>query len=191
MQLSVKLYQAISVDRGANLDTIDMPLNNRLWIKSQTDLNAIVNRTDPGPGGFYDDLGTWSGQLRLVRNSGTYIGFSYNAAWPVAWWNHAASLYEAPLQIRYTSLDPEARYRLRVVYAGDSQRAKIKLAAGDPAIEVHPMIDKPSPMRPLEFDIPAAATAGGELLLTWRGEEGLGGNGRGTTVAEVWLLRRQ
>src|SRR5213082_399745 len=35
MQLSVPRYQAISVDRGANLDTIDMPLNNRGWLKQQ------------------------------------------------------------------------------------------------------------------------------------------------------------
>jgi len=32
MQLSVGRYQAISVDRGANLDTIDVPLNNRVWL---------------------------------------------------------------------------------------------------------------------------------------------------------------
>ena len=28
MQLSVPHYKAIAVDRGANLDTIDVPLNN-------------------------------------------------------------------------------------------------------------------------------------------------------------------
>src|SRR5205085_12171494 len=35
MQLSVPKYQAISVDRGANLDTIDMPLNSRVWLKRE------------------------------------------------------------------------------------------------------------------------------------------------------------
>jgi len=35
MQLSVERYKAISVGRGANLDTIDAPLNNRLWLKAQ------------------------------------------------------------------------------------------------------------------------------------------------------------
>ena len=29
MQLSVSLYKAIAVDRGATLDTLDYPLNNR------------------------------------------------------------------------------------------------------------------------------------------------------------------
>ncbi len=35
MQLSVERYKAIAVGRGANLDTIDMPLNNRLWLKQR------------------------------------------------------------------------------------------------------------------------------------------------------------
>ena len=35
MQLSVPKYKAIAVDRGANLDTIDYPLNSRFWLKEQ------------------------------------------------------------------------------------------------------------------------------------------------------------
>ena len=71
MQLSVPLYDAIAVDRGANLDTLDVPLNDRLWLRDQLErirllgneedrlraIEAIVHRTDPGPYGFYDDLG--------------------------------------------------------------------------------------------------------------------------------------
>ena len=71
MQLSVDRYQAIDVGRGANLDTIDVPLNDRLWLKSRfaairkldkeearlREIKAIVDWTDPGPGGYYDDLG--------------------------------------------------------------------------------------------------------------------------------------
>jgi hypothetical protein len=49
---------------------------------------------------------------------------------------------------------------------------------------------KPSPIQPLEFDLPTEATANGELTLTWTREPGLGGNGRGCQVAEVWLIRR-
>ena len=43
---------------------------------------------------------------------------------------------------------------------------------------------------PLEFDIPREATAGGSLSLKWFGTPGLGGNGRGNQVAEVWLIRQ-
>jgi hypothetical protein len=47
------------------------------------------------------------------------------------------------------------------------------------------------PFRPLEFDIPPAATAGGNLELTFSKEPGLAGNGRGLEIGEVWLIRKQ
>jgi hypothetical protein len=34
------------------------------------------------------------------------------------------------------------------------------------------------------------ATQTGELTLTWHGEPGRGGNGRGCQVAEVWLTKK-
>ncbi|HQR33139.1 MAG TPA: glycoside hydrolase family 20 zincin-like fold domain-containing protein, partial [Blastocatellia bacterium] len=84
MQLSVEKYQAIGVGRGANLNTIDFPLNNRLWLKQrfneirkveteaerQKQLAEIVDWTNPGPGGFYDDLGNLTRQPHLVRGPG-------------------------------------------------------------------------------------------------------------------------
>ena len=85
MQLSVEKYQAIDVGRGANLDELDVPLNNRVWLKNRfaelrklesdaaklRGIDEIVHWTDPGPGGFYDDLGihrasrTWSATARM------------------------------------------------------------------------------------------------------------------------------
>ena len=90
--------------------------------------------------------------------------------------------------MHYGGLDPAAQYRIRVVYAGDSPGRKIRLMAG--AFEVHPLMLKPQPVRPVEFDIPRAATSGGELDLRWYREAGLGGNGRGCQVAEVWLMKQ-
>jgi hypothetical protein len=76
-----------------------------------------------------------------------------------------------------------------VVYGGDSPRTKIRLVAGG-SIEIHPLIAKPSPIAPIEFDIPQAATATGILDLSWYRDPGLGGNGRGCQVSEVWLIRK-
>ena len=56
--------------------------------------------------------------------------------------------------------------------------------------EVHPLIAKPSPVRPMEFDIPREAIDHGELDLAWWSEPGLGGNGRGCQVSEVWLIKK-
>jgi hypothetical protein len=212
MQTSVERYKAISVGRGANLDTIDMPLNDRLWLvrnfaelRGAADeaarlrgVEALVSRTDPGPGGFYDDLGNPSRQPHLVRGPGfaedpaflrsALTSFSYNPAGPTAWWTFAESLNDAPLEMHYTGLDPSAQYRLRVVYANEAP-AEVRLVA-DRKLEVHALAKKESPVRPVEFDVPAEATVDGDLLLSWYRTPGGGGNGRGAQVAEVWLIRK-
>ncbi|APW64026.1 hypothetical protein [Paludisphaera borealis] len=211
MQLSVPLYDAIGVDRGANLDTIDVPLNDRLWLRArlaelkrnpneaeQADgVRAIVERTDPGPGGFYDDLGDLARQPHLVRpvdyaddpdfRRSPVVGFGTRAGWPVAWSQNAQIVYDAPVQVHYDGLDPKAAYRVKVVYAGDSFRNKLRLDADGEV--VHDWLQKPVNPAPLEFAVPAKATADGSLTLSWRQEPGKGANGRGNQIAEVWLLR--
>jgi hypothetical protein len=196
MQLSVPWHKAIAVGRGANLDTIDVPLNNRMWLKAQFEelrqksdeaerlkgLDAIVNWTDPGPGGYYDDLGDALRQPHLAP--GALTGFGYQPALRSSWWTHAEGPIDAPLKMRYDDLDPAAQYKVRVVYAGDSPTVKIRLLAN--GVEVHPLMAKPNPVRPVEFDLPKAGT----LELTWTREAGLGGNGRGNQVSEVWLIRK-
>ncbi len=213
MQLSVSRYQAISSDRGANLDTIDAPITDLAWLKQRfveirrlTDeaarlraLDEIVNWTDPGPGGFYDDLGKPGRQPHLVRSAAyetdpdfrdsPLSSYSGGANMRASWRTYAESLWDSPLLMRYENLDRNAQYKLRVVYAGDSPNAKIRLTAGG-GIEINPLIAKPRPPAPLEFEIPRQATATGTLELTWTGEQGLGGNGRGCQVAEVWLIKK-
>jgi len=211
MQLSVPLYDAIGVDRGANLDTIDVPLNDRLWLRSRlaelkrkdddavrvAGVRAILERTDPGPGGFYDDLGDLAQQPHLVypveygddpdfRRS-PVAGFGSRAGWPTAWRQNAQVVYDAPVHMRYDGLDPGASYRVKVVYAGDSFRNKIRLDADGET--VHDWLQKPVDPEPLEFAVPAKATADGSLTLSWRQEPGKGANGRGCQIAEVWLIR--
>jgi hypothetical protein len=211
MQLSVSKHLAIAAERGANLDTIDVPLNNRLWFSARLAevsslpaepdrlraLDALLNRADPGPGGFYDDLGDPSNSPHLVRTPtfaddpmlvrAPFQGFALRADWPTAWRQYAQAFYDAPLQVHYEGLDPRARYRVRVTYAGDSPLARMLLLADSD--QVHPLTRKPEPIRPVEFEVPPRATADGRLTLTWTQEPGRGGNGRGCQVAEVWLIR--
>ncbi len=223
MQLSVSRHRAIASDRGATLDTIDLPLNNRLWlaarfqtIRSLPDESArlaaireVVNWTDPGPGGFYDDLGDLMRQPHLVRNpnpaadpsnlESAFVGFAdqkgrlaepdnLEDALRFSWLNHAETLRGTPLRMHYDHLDPNASYRVRVVYGGDSLQKLIRLVANDD-VEIHLLMPKPQPIKPVEFSIPRAATARGELTLSWNGDAALGGNGRGCQVSEVWLIK--
>jgi hypothetical protein len=106
-----------------------------------------------------------------------------------SWLDHAESLIDQPLRMRYTNLDPNARYKIRVTYAGDAPKRLIRLMADD-QYEIHPLIQKEFPWRPVEFDIPASATQDGLLELSWYGEPGRGGNGRGCQVSEVWLIKQ-
>jgi hypothetical protein len=211
MQLSVPRYKAISEDRGATLDTIDIPLNDRPWLEEQfaqiraipdepgrlRSLEALLNRTDPGPGGFYDALGNLTQQTHLVRGlpygddpaflKSSLVGFGRRDGWPLAWCRNAQTLVDNPLRLHYDDLDRNTRYRVRVVYAGDSFRTRLRLMADDR--EIHALLKKPDPVQPLEFDIPPEVTADGSLTLSWTRDPGLGGNGRGCEVSEVWLIR--
>jgi hypothetical protein len=207
MQLSVKRYDAISVGRGANLDTIDAPLNNRAWLKAQFQeirklptesqrsarLDEIVNWTNPGPGGFYDDLGNIACQPHLVAGAGFSADPEFRATPLVhfeerplarrAWLDQTLALFDAPLKLHYQGLDPTAMYKVRAVYGG----GPIQLMANE-NVEIHPPLTKTYQV--VEFNIPCEATAGGELTLTWARSPGGGGAGRGCQVAEVWLMRR-
>lgn len=224
-QLSVQKYQAIAVGRGASSDTAGMPLNNRWWLEERfreiapltdenerlTAIGQVVDRTDPGPGGFYDDLGDLSCQPHLVRGPGypsdpaflqsSYVGIGragvgrinlvtgYQTNYPRSWVSVGAALNDTPLKMRYENLDPQAEYKIRVVYAGGDTGPKLRLVANE-KYEIHPWLARPVPFHPLEFDIPKAATAGGTLELTFSREPGLRGNGRGLEIGEVWLIRK-
>jgi hypothetical protein len=223
MQLSVEKYQAIAVDRGASLDTLDFPLNNRFWLEDRfarirelesepvrlKAIQELLEWSNPGPGGFYDDLGNVARQPHLVRN------FSFkddpgafqsprsdfeedlvlddpsekpDSPRRVSWIDHVEVLYDGPLQMRYTGLDPNAKYKIKILYGGDSPRSKIRLIANQD-LEIHPYITEPFPFKPVEFAILPAATERGQLLLSWFAEPGLGGNGRHCQLSEVWLLK--
>ncbi len=212
MQLSVPRYRAIDVGRGANLDLIDTPLNDRLWLKARfaeirqarpqeqlRQLNEIVNWCNPGPGGFYDRLGSLSQQPHLVREPGAEVdpeyreapllGVDYRPGQRMSWVTYSETRYDAPLRLRYDDLDANAQYIVRIVYAGDNMEAKIRLIAND-GIEIHPCIAKPIPIAPVEFELPREATRSGSLTLSWTQEPGSRGGGRGCQIAEVWLVKK-
>jgi hypothetical protein len=235
MQLSVDRYHAIAVSRGANLDTIDFPLNERIWLEQQFEsighmeteqerlaaIDAILNRTNPGPGGYYDDLGNITMQPHLVDEgpgyandpgsfhsvrseyaafSGGLIGRSSLDAirpdgparflqTPLAWWTWAETRYETPLTMRYEHLDPRSGYKVRVVFVAHPGDPKVRLVAND-SIQVHSWIERPSPMRPIEFDIPPQAVSNGTLTLRWYIDPGQGGFNSAVSIAEVFLIRK-
>ncbi len=213
MQLSVARYSAIALGRGANLDAVDFALNDRMWLRNQfaairnvpdekqraARLTRLAEWTNPGPGGFYDDLGDTTRQPHLVAGlaydsdpdflKSPLVGFGDlpQQGNRVSWFTDAETLGDTPLRLHYQNLSREARYMVRVVYGGDSAVSLRMTANGK---EIHPFLNKPTPIAPVELDIPQVLTASGDLTLEWTKPAGGGGNGRGVQVAEVWLVKK-
>jgi hypothetical protein len=234
-QLSVDKYKALAVSRGASLDTADVPLNSRHWLIGQFSelrrlssesarldgIEAILNRANPGLGGYYDDLGNPAAQPHLEPGPGfaedpdyfvapksNYLAFGGGVngrhsaealqpegpaaflRYPMSWWSFAETRWEGSICMRYRDLDPTASYRLKVVYVSrNSREERVKLVANE-TIEIHPYLKKPPLFSLMEFDIPRAATASGELRLRWTGDPDVGGGGGGPMIAEVFLIRK-
>lgn len=214
LQLSVAKYGASATDRGASLDTVDVPLNDRVWlereftrIRSMSDeahrlkaIAAIVHWKDPGPGGFYDDLGDPSAEPQLVRGPGfpSDPAFFESAldgiadrtpeqGWRLSEISYAGALYDHPLELRYTGLSAKLHYRLRIINAGEDYTTPVTLTADGRYLIYGPRLRAANP-ETVEFPVPPAATRGGTLDLQWTRPKGLGGGGRGLQVAEVWLF---
>ena len=214
LQLSVKLYHAENWERGANLDRVDTSLTDAPWLERSmtaalqqpTDparvaaLNALTDWQHPNPNIHYDDLGDPTHEPHLVRGLGwpadpelyaTAIDGiadrTLDDGWRLSQLTYAETLYETPLQLQYTHLDPHTHYTVRITYAGEDYALPLSLTANH-RIEIHPARLRHSNPETVEFPIPGAATSTGNLTLTWLGPAGSGGSGRGRQVAEVWLI---
>lgn len=222
-QLTMKKHGAMS-GRGNFIDLINMPLNDSPYLLDQLqrieklsseaemlkEIDAVLHRTDPGPGGFYDHFGDPESWHRVVpglpwgQDPGSLqsarVGFGVGLVgeeWvdeiqatgfkgqvtPRAWMKQAKILYDQPLQIRYETLDPEASYRIRISYTGRF-RSRMKMTTDD-GQTIHDFIqtgEQPT----FEFNIPKTATADGKVTFSWTCGEGE----RGSQVTEIWILKQ-
>jgi hypothetical protein len=164
-------------------------------------VDAVLNWTNPGPGGYYDELGDPLNRPHLEMGEGfdkdpaffhtvrTGFGSRRNTPWRSSWYRHAETLYGNTLKLRYTGLDPAAQYRVRFTETGDSTPRATRLVANG-KFEVHAMSKKNAEVKVAEYDIPAEATTGGTLTLEWQPDPAEAGNGRFVQVSEVWLVRK-
>jgi hypothetical protein len=229
MQLDVERYRAISVRRGANLANIDVRLNDRLWLRERfaeiraeddeearlAGIQAILDWTNPGPGGFYDDLGRITAQPHLVPGKSyeddpqyfespqvAFGGGTCPSGYRLSWCRLVDGAYGHEVKLHYPRLDPEGAYRVRIVYAGRLAAMAYEFAdrtrQGTPVMvrltgddqEIHPMQPKPNPVQPVEFDVPTELTRDGELTLGCTAAVGGDSPRRGCQIAEVWLMKK-
>ena len=93
--------------------------------------------------------------------------------------------------MRYTDLDPQARYRIKIIYTGEHDyHGEVLVRFEAEGKEIHAFMPKPNPIQPVEFDIPKNLTDDGILELKWFTNSERTGAGRGCQVGEVWLMRK-
>lgn len=213
-QLTVSRHHACDWDRGAFVECLNIPLNDRRYILSKLDeaqklsgaqrlaaVKSIVCRTDPGPGGFYDNFGSKESWRRL-ENHDNYKkdpGFFKTPLLsflmppphdeddklnvPLAWRQNVYTLYQTPLFINYEGLDSGANYVIRTVY-GKYHPVHITLCAGeDGSILVHDEVFVNEPFVTAENPLPKAAYKDGKLRLKLTVRDGE----RGPNVSEIMI----
>lgn len=209
LQSSVEKYSASGAERGASLDFIDIPLNNRWWLEDEfkkvaemaaeadkvARLREIALWEHPGPGSFYDDIGNTAKSPRIQRAE---IFFSDPAeeARPEPlfwWWDEGKSRQRLSWQLTmdwpeaavYEGLDPDAEYRVRTCGFGQ----EILFADG---VRLQPDIDGRGLGEIKEYAVPAEMVKDRKLVVTWEhpeDEKEIPWRQR-SRIAEVWLIRR-
>lgn len=208
LQTSVERYGASGAERGAVLDFLDHPLNDRWWLEDQlTAAEALADdeaRTvrletlgtwrSPGAGGAYDDVGNIAASPHVLA---ALPGASGDAAAALpqtphfSWEDQGRSRKRLawltslrwPRAIRYSDLDAAATYRIRLTITGD-----IRLRIDGVPVEVKDMGAFVAGWH--EAEVPAAAVADGSVTLTFDEIDESDRNWRQhSRLHEVWLLR--
>lgn len=133
MQTSVPKYQASGYERGAILDFIDYPLNNRWWLSDEFEkikkmpteaqkwdrIQVLATWENPGPGSYYDNISDLSKGPRVKTRT--------EDATDVLWENNGMSrkrlstqLFQNFPQLEYSDLDPNGHYFIRISGFGEA-----------------------------------------------------------------------
>ena len=208
LQTSVKKYQASGPERGAILDYIDYPLNNRWWLEDEfakirdmetereklKRLEEICNWESPGAGSFYDDVGNMAKSPHVVHGErwNTDPLMIRNPTPGHWWWNDGFSRrrlswqvsMDWPLAVRYEHIDPNAEYVIRMTGYGEAltrineERVKPTLY-GRGIGEIK------------EFPVPQNAVRSGQIVVTWdRPQESELNWREQSRITEIWLLKK-
>jgi hypothetical protein len=206
LQTSVTKYHASGAERGAVLDFIDYPLNNRWWLEDEfarvrmlpdeaarlTHLERLRTWEDPGPGSLYDDIGHVGRSPHVVRVESTdEEPFVRRGPDPHFIWEQEGksrkrlswqSSLRWPLAIVYERLDPSRSYTLRLNGNGDA-RPRLN---GQPAT---PLVYSRVLGELKEYRIPPEALKDGRIVVTFDPVDERHLNWRQhSRLAEAWLV---
>ncbi len=208
LQTSVAKYHASGEERGAVLDFIDNPLNNRWWLEDEfTKVRAMASDAEknrrlyqiatwetPGSGSYYDDIGNIEKSPHVVRHALDVIDPGSEAEPdPTFWWwdqgkSRARLSWQTtmwPHSVIYQALDPSATYVVRSSGYGQAL-LRINGERVQPTADGHEMGDIK------EFPVAPRFLKESRLTLTWdipTNEEHLNWR-KHSRLAEVWLIRK-
>ena len=177
---------------------MERPLNDSRWylknlhhiLRKNTEpgrlaeISKLLNRTNPGPGGYHVNAGMPSfsgGSTGGSSDVRIHYGAGVNTAEtvPLAWLTQAVGSVEKPFTLTFGNLNPYLTYRIRVVYPTWCL-STVSLTA-DSKFKIHPLRRYEQPVQ--VFTVPRRAISDGKITFSWtcgRGEAG-------AQVAEVWL----
>ena len=209
LQTSVGKYQASGAERGAILDYVDYPLNNRWWIEDEfrktramdsekaklKRLEEIRTWENPGEGSFYDIVGHIGQSPHVVRGEdwNTDPLLIRNPSPGYWWWDDGFSRerlswqvsMDWPIAVRYEHIDPNAEYVIRITGYGDAltriNQERVEATTYRRGIgEIK------------EFPVPRKAVQSGQIVVTWDRPDEAHLNWREQSrITEIWLLKKQ
>lgn len=208
LQTSVAKYHASGAERGAILDFVDYPLNNRWWLEDEFQrirgfgseqektrrLQLIAAWEHPGPGSFYDNVGHESKAPHVRNDVAAGEPGAERRPEPTFWWweegkSRARLSWQVtlwPRSVVYENLDPEGDY---VVRSTGSGQALLRINGQ----RVEPAVDGKQMGEFKEFPVPREHVKDRRLVLTWdrpTNERALNWRQR-SRLAEVWLLKKK
>ena len=209
LQSSVPKYQASGAERGASLDFVDQPLNNRWWLEdefkkvqalgTETDkvarLKEIATWEHPGAGSYYDNVGN-TAKSPHVLHSDVVVTMHAEGSIPGPtfwWWDDGMTRRRLSWQISmdwpqamvYEGLDPNAKYVVRTTGYG-----KTLLKIND--VRVEPTLNGKEIGEIREFPVPQDALKDRKITLTFDRptDEGHLNWRQQSRLSEVWVLKQ-
>lgn len=207
LQTSVKKYKASGEERGAVLDFLDYPLNNRWWIEdrfaaikklpSNEQISALVeiaNWEHPGAGSYYDAIGDPSKCFHVLRGESWVTDpLSRKQDTPnFSWWDDGFSRQRHsfmgsmrwPLAIEYNGIDSTSKYFVRVTGYGECL-----LKINGKRVE-HTLYGK-GIGEIKEFPVPAELTKNGKISVTFDdiNEDDINWRQQ-SRITEIWLIKK-
>ncbi len=207
MQMSVEKYHAKNFERGAVLDFLDRPLNNRWWLEDQftriralsdeaakcAQLDTVRTWENPAHGSQYDVVGDSARNPHVLRGEPTQLDVEDLRAplpgygtwmppnrWRLSW---LCSL-DLPIGLSYEGVDTRREYVVRTTGRGES----LLRVNG---VRVQPTRYDTELGGIKEFPVPRDAVATGKLMLTWDTPDEAHLNWRKQSfLSEVWLVPR-